>query len=41
MSDLIDQLDLPLGVLAARNQPDFRTIADVRKRHLTALKGLF
>jgi hypothetical protein len=28
-------------VLAAGNQPDFRTIADFRKRHLTALSGFF
>src|SRR4026207_235204 len=28
-------------VLAAGNEPDFRTIADFRKRHLAALKGFF
>jgi hypothetical protein len=28
-------------VLAADNQPDFRTIADFRPRHLAALEGLF
>lgn len=28
-------------VLAAGNQPDFRTISDFRKRHLQALEGLF
>lgn len=28
-------------VLAAGNEPDFRTIADFRKRHLKALEGLF
>jgi transposase len=28
-------------VLAAGNQPDFRTISDFRKRHLKALEGLF
>lgn len=33
--------DIPFRVLAAGNEPDFRTIADFRKRHLTALQGLF
>lgn len=33
--------DIPFSVLAAGNEPDFRTIADFRKRHLTALQGLF
>lgn len=33
--------DIPLRVLAAGNAPDFRMIADLRKRHLTALQGLF
>ena len=33
--------DVPFRVLAAGNDPDFRTIADFRKRHLTALQGLF
>jgi len=33
--------DIPFRVLAAGNQPDFRTIADFRKIHLTALGGLF
>ena len=28
-------------VLAAGNQPDFRTISDFRKLHLQALEGLF
>jgi hypothetical protein len=28
-------------VLAAGNQPDFRTISDFRKRHFEPLKGLF
>ncbi len=28
-------------VLAAGNEPDFRTIADFRKRHLPALQGFF
>ena len=27
--------------VTARQNPDFRTISDVRKRHLTALGGLF
>ena len=33
--------DVALRVLAAGNAPDFRTIADFRKTHLPALKGLF
>jgi transposase len=33
--------DVPFRVLAAGNQPDFRTIADFRKTHLAALKGFF
>lgn len=33
--------DIPFRVLAAGNEPDFRTIADFRKTHLTALEGLF
>lgn len=33
--------DIPFRVLAAGNTPDFRTIADFRKRHLPALQGLF
>src|SRR5580765_2400065 len=33
--------DVAFRVLAAGNQPDFRTIADFRKRHLTALQGFF
>ena len=33
--------DIPFRVLAAGNQPDFRTIADFRKTHLTALQGFF
>jgi len=33
--------DVPCRVLAAGNTPDFRTIADFRKIHLTALQGLF
>jgi transposase len=33
--------DIPFRVLAAGNEPDFRTIADFRKRHLAALKGVF
>src|SRR5712691_3070596 len=32
---------IPFRVLAAGNAPDFRTIADFRKTHLTALKGFF
>jgi transposase len=33
--------DVAFRVLAAGNEPDFRTIADFRKRHLATLKGLF
>lgn len=33
--------DVAFRVLAAGNQPDFRTVADFRKIHLTALQGLF
>lgn len=33
--------DIPFRVLAAGNEPDFRTIADFRKIHLTALTGFF
>jgi hypothetical protein len=33
--------DVAFRVLAAGNQPDFRTIADFRKRHLAALQGFF
>ena len=31
----------PSGCLAANNTPDFRTISDFRKDHLSALSGLF
>jgi transposase len=33
--------DIAFRVLAAGNEPDFRTVADFRKRHLTALHGFF
>ena len=33
--------DVAFRVLAAGNEPDFRTIADFRQRHLAALTGLF
>jgi transposase len=33
--------DVAFRVLAANNTPDFRTIAEFRKRHLAALSGLF
>src|SRR5213083_2188724 len=33
--------DVAFRVLAADNQPDFRTISDFRKLHLKALEGLF
>jgi transposase len=33
--------DVAFRVLAAGNQPDYRTISDFRKLHLDALKGLF
>ena len=35
------QEDVAFRVLAAGNQPDFRTISDFRKQHLPALGGLF
>ena len=35
------QEDVPFRVLAAGNEPDFRTISDFRKSHLEALQGLF
>src|SRR5258707_12116529 len=35
------QEDIPFKVLAAGNEPDFRTISDFRKIHLKALQGLF
>ena len=33
--------DIGFRVLAAGNQPDFRTISDFRKQHLAGLQGLF
>lgn len=33
--------DIAFRVLAAGNEPDFRTIGDFRKRHLSALQGFF
>src|SRR5437762_13500431 len=33
--------DVGFRVLAAGNEPDFRTISDFRKLHLGALQGLF
>jgi transposase len=33
--------DVAFRVLAAGNEPDFRTIGDFRKRHLPALQGFF
>lgn len=33
--------DVAFRVLAAGNEPDFRTIADFRKRHLSVLQGFF
>lgn len=33
--------DIGFRVLAARNEPDFRTIAEFRRIHLKALEGLF
>jgi transposase len=33
--------DVAFRVLAAGNEPDFRTIADFRKMHLATLKGFF
>lgn len=35
------QEDIPFRVLAAGNEPDFRTISDFRKIHLEALQELF
>jgi len=35
------QEDIPFKVLAAGNEPDFRTISDFRKLHHGALQGLF
>jgi transposase len=35
------QEDIPFKVLAAGNEPDFRTISDFRKLHIEALQGLF
>ena len=35
------QEDIAFRVLAANNTPDFRTIAEFRKRHVGALKGIF
>ena len=35
------QRDLGFMMLAAGNQPDFRTLALFRQRHLAALSGLF
>ncbi|NJK31481.1 MAG: transposase [Deltaproteobacteria bacterium] len=35
------QEDIPFKVLAAGNEPDFRTISDFRKQHIHALQGLF
>ena len=35
------QEDVPFRVLAAGNEPDFRTISDFRKNHLEALQELF
>jgi transposase len=33
--------DVGFRILAAGNEPDFRTISDFRKLHLAALQGLF
>jgi transposase len=33
--------DVGFRVLAAGNEPDFRTLADFRKRHIDAIEGLF
>src|SRR5260370_13542117 len=33
--------DIPFKVLAAGNEPDFRTISDFRKIHIATLEGLF
>src|ERR1700688_5181085 len=35
------QADIPFKVLAAGNQPDFRTISDFRKIHIETLQNLF
>jgi transposase len=35
------QEDVAFRILAANNEPDFRTISDFRKIHLAALEGLF
>ncbi len=35
------QEDVAFRILAAGNEPDFRTISDFRKLHLEALEGLF
>jgi len=35
------QEDIPFKVLAAGNEPDFRTISDFRKIHIATLPGLF
>src|SRR3981081_568889 len=35
------QEDIPCKVLAAGNEPDFRTISDFRKIHIGTLQGLF
>src|SRR5580704_8447588 len=35
------QEDIPFKVLAASNEPDFRTISDFRKIHIGTLQGLF
>jgi transposase len=35
------QEDIPFKVLAAGNEPDFRTISDFRKIHIATLQGLF
>src|SRR5665811_1597960 len=35
------QEDIPFKVLAAGNEPDFRTISDFRKIHIAALQELF
>jgi len=35
------QDDIPFKVLAAGNEPDFRTISDFRKIHIGTLQGLF
>jgi transposase len=35
------QEDIPFKLLAAGNEPDFRTISDFRKNHIGTLQGLF